>query len=127
MAYVLGDAHCLPFRSNIFHMVYSYSLLEHLQNPILAINEQVCFCKRIINTQIPNLQHFIELHTKAPLLYYYPNTVKKRVIEITNPNMCLNFSVIYENVIRWFFEAGAKMVKCSEVYLAKWARVFLMP
>lgn len=126
--YVLGDSHYLPFRSDIFQIVYSHSLLEHLESPKLAIAEQVRVCKGIINVQIPNLQYFIEPHTKAPLLFYYPKRVREKVVEITKPTATqLNFSVILENLIKWFYDAGAKLLKSSKIYHAKWTRILLKP
>ena len=125
--YIRGDAHHLPFRSDVFHIIYSYSLLEHLQNPALAISEQVRVCKRAVILQIPNLSYLIEPHTKAPLLCYYPNVVRHKVVAITNPDMYLNFTVNYKNVIKWFNEAGAKLLKSSRIYHVKWMRMFFIP
>lgn len=36
---LLCDAHCLPFKSNSFDVVFSYAVLEHLANPFIAIGE----------------------------------------------------------------------------------------
>ncbi len=36
---ILADAHSLPFQSGAFDVVFSYSVLEHLYNPFLAISE----------------------------------------------------------------------------------------
>jgi len=35
----LADAHSLPFKTNSFNCVLSYAVLEHLHNPIIAIQE----------------------------------------------------------------------------------------
>jgi len=35
----LADAHSLPFQTNTFNCVLSYAVLEHLHNPIIAIQE----------------------------------------------------------------------------------------
>lgn len=126
--YVLGDAHYLPFRSDIFQIVYSHSLLEHLETPKLAIAEQVRVCEGTINVQIPNLQYFIEPHTKAPLLFYYPKKVREKVVEITKPTATqLNFSVIRKKVIEWFYDAGAELFKSSKIYHVKWTKILLEP
>ena len=126
--YVVGDAHHLPFRSDVFQVVYSHSLLEHLKNPKLAIVEQVRVSKGIINVQIPNLKYFVEPHTKTPLLFYYPRRVREKVVKITKPTATqLNFSVTSENVIRWFQEAGAELGGFSTIYHVKWTRIFLKP
>ena len=41
---LLCDGHFLPFRDNIFHLVYSRYVLEHLKNPMQSLREQ----KRIL-------------------------------------------------------------------------------
>ena len=37
---VLCDAHFLPFRDNIFHLVYSRYVFEHLNNPMQSLKDQ---------------------------------------------------------------------------------------
>ena len=41
---LLCDAHFLPFRDNIFRLIYSRYVLEHLKNPMQSLREQ----KRIL-------------------------------------------------------------------------------
>ena len=41
---VVADAHKLPFNKNTFEIITSFMVLEHLYNPILAIEE----CKRVL-------------------------------------------------------------------------------
>jgi SAM-dependent methyltransferase len=36
---LLADAHALPFADESFHCVLSYAVLEHLQNPFVALHE----------------------------------------------------------------------------------------
>jgi ubiquinone/menaquinone biosynthesis C-methylase UbiE len=38
-ATLLGDAHALPFKAESFELVFSRSVFEHLQHPIVAMNE----------------------------------------------------------------------------------------
>lgn len=135
--YFRGDAHHLPFRSDVFNVVYSFSILDHLQNPSLAINEQVRVCKKTIIVEIPSLNYIIEPHSKVPLLYYYPDKVREKFLKILfierayelglNPSEYINFNAIDKNVIRWFYEAGCKLVKSSKVYHVKWTKIFFMP
>ena len=38
---LLVDAHCLPFRDQVFDAVFSYAVLEHLRDPTVALIEVV--------------------------------------------------------------------------------------
>jgi SAM-dependent methyltransferase len=42
---IIGDTQHLPFKSNIFSIVFSQCVLEHVPNPGEAINEQARVCK----------------------------------------------------------------------------------
>ncbi len=62
------------------------------------------------------------------MLFYYPERVRHKVIEITKPTATLiNFSVIYKNIIKWFYEDGAEFVMASKMYHVNWAKVLLVP
>jgi SAM-dependent methyltransferase len=42
----LGDAHVLPFKDESFELLFSRSVFEHLQHPIVAVNEAYRVLKR---------------------------------------------------------------------------------
>jgi len=125
--FVRGDAHHLPFRSNAFDLIYSFSLLEHLREPETAIGEQVRVSKMAIVVQIPNLYYIIEPHTKAPLLYMYPDKARRKVVEISNPGMQLNFKLSYKTLIKWFNKNGSTLANIVKIYHVKWAQVLFAP
>lgn len=125
MEYILGDAHCLPFRSDSIHLVYSYSLLEHLKSPKKAISEQIRVSKGPIITQIPNLHYFIEPHTKMPLLYLFPMACRKKILQTTKSSV--NFDVTHKKLIEWFYELGANLTNDLKLYHVQLAKFFLRP
>lgn len=100
---IVADAHFLPFRSKSFDIVLLISTLEHLSKPDLCVKE----VERILQTrgfcvlQLPNLQWFLEPHTKWPLMHIMPSFVVRIVKKHTNYDE-LNLDVTSKNVITWF-------------------------
>lgn len=73
--FVMGDAQALPFKDQAFDMVSMFSLIEHVPDQCLAMQEASRVLKdrgRLI-LQIPNRYFFLELHTGLPFLYYIPS------------------------------------------------------
>lgn len=77
--FIVGDARQLPFRSRSLDVILTLSLLEHINEWDLVIREifRVLKPKGLYILQLPNLKHFIEPHTKAPLLFLMPDSIKK--------------------------------------------------
>jgi len=125
--HVRGDAHYMPFRSGIFDLVYSFSLLEHLKKPWFALKEQLRISKRCIIMQIPNLHYFIELHTKCPFLWIFPETIRRKIVESTNPGMWLNFAVKYKALVGNFQKNGYNLASTVMIYHFRFAKLLLIP
>jgi len=51
--FVLADAHFLPFRDNVFTVVHSSHLLEHLVNPFNALLEFKRVSKAVVYVEVP--------------------------------------------------------------------------
>lgn len=77
---LLLDAHFLPFRDDILDVACLVSVLEHLTKPALCVQEvaRVLRDKGLCIIQLPNLQWFIEPHTKYPILYLMPPVLKRQ-------------------------------------------------
>jgi len=127
LEYVCGDANHLPFKPRVFDVVCSYSLLEHLKLPWRAVEEMASASEGLCIMQIPNLRYFIEPHTKTPLLFLFPHIVRERIVQITVPDIHLEFSVSYANLTRRFKHAGFVTVSCLRVHHAKWTKVLKIP
>ena len=67
---VCGDAENIPLRSNSIETAVSISLLEHLRNPEKHLEEvaRVLVGGGRLIIQIPNLDYYIEPHTKFPMI-----------------------------------------------------------
>jgi len=100
---IVADAHFLPFRDASFDLVLIISTLEHLSKPNLCIKEvnRILQMKGVCILQLPNLQWFLEPHTKWPLMHMMPSFVSHIVKKHTNYNE-LNSDVTCKNVITWF-------------------------
>jgi len=100
---IVTDAHHLPFRDNTISLVCLISILEHLAEPDLAIKEvsRVLKDDGMVVVQLPNLQWFIEPHTKWPLLYFMPSTFRE-IIRSSLNYLYINFSVTIKNIIKAF-------------------------
>jgi len=52
-ANIIADVHHLPFRPKVFSHIRCYHVLEHLENPILALQEMKRVCNGIIDLKYP--------------------------------------------------------------------------
>jgi ubiquinone/menaquinone biosynthesis C-methylase UbiE len=97
---ICGDAQNLPLRDSSVDVVIAISLLEHLSRPYSAMRE----IRRVLKTggffvvQLPNLQYFIEPHTKFPLLFLLPASLKRVISE--QLDYYINFHMTVKGVLR---------------------------
>lgn len=60
--FVVGDVNHLPFRNNIFSEVHCNHVLEHLENPIVAIKELIRTSSDMVLIRVP---HRFSVNAKA--------------------------------------------------------------
>lgn len=71
---ILADAEFLPLKNDVFDLVYSRNVLEHLPNPLDAIREMKRVCKKtgkiILTTDNASYWafHLLGYHTTRPIL-----------------------------------------------------------
>lgn len=53
--FVKCDAHCLPFRTRSFNIVISRHVLEHLDNPLVALEEWARVAENCVKVAVPSL------------------------------------------------------------------------
>jgi len=100
---IVADAHFLPFRSKSFNLVLLISTLEHLHKPNSCVKEieRVLQITGLCVLQLPNLQWFLEPHTKWPLMHIMPSFVARMVKKYTSYDE-LNLDTTFKNVVAWF-------------------------
>jgi hypothetical protein len=79
---IVGDGCHLPFRNGVFDLVYSNSVIEHLdgsENQILFAEE----CRRVGHNyyvQTPNKWFFLEPHLITPFVHWLPHRIKRLLL-----------------------------------------------
>lgn len=114
---IVADAHFLPFNNHSFDVILLISLLEHLPRPELCINEisRILKDQGFCVVQLPNLQWFIEPHTKWFMLHFMPSTLVQSIKKSTGyPE--LNLAVTAKNVCLWFNKAGFSCILREKAY-----------
>ena len=80
------DARTLPFRPEVFGVVFAISIFEHVQREILELVAgeipRILKPHGQLAVQIPNSRFIIELHSRIPLFHYLP----RRVQDCLKPN-----------------------------------------
>lgn len=81
-SYVRGDGRCLPFGEQTFDIVFSNSVIEHVD----SFDEQRKFAEEIRRVgrtywvQTPNKWFFIEPHLITPFIHYLPLGLQKKLL-----------------------------------------------
>ncbi len=80
-----ADAQVLPLRKDSVDLVIALSIYEHLENLQIALKETARILRRggILVVQLPNLDYFIEPHTKFPMFLIprrYKNVIAFKLI-----------------------------------------------
>lgn len=114
---VCADAHYLPFRDDSIDYVLSLSLIEHLQRPLMHVEEvyRVIKARGIWIIQLPNLQYLIEPHSKWPLLSLMPKRLQLKILELSNSSY-VNMKVTVKYVLNILHLVGFKIFMIKKVY-----------
>jgi len=79
-----GDVYEMPFEDNRFDFVISSHLIEHLQRPILALEEMVRVAKYMVIANIPRYTRDIKIALKYPCIsldQYYFSAFPEKMVE----------------------------------------------
>jgi ubiquinone/menaquinone biosynthesis C-methylase UbiE len=114
---IIADANSLPFKQNSFDIVLLTSLLEHLPHPKTCIHEvaRILKYRGSCIVQLPNLQWFIEPHTKWFMLYLMPSSLI-RIIKKSTGYSELNLTVTAKSVCSWFSKEELNYVARKKIY-----------
>jgi hypothetical protein len=79
--WIVGDGTKLPFKKNTFEVVYSNSVIEHL-NDLKSQQEFAEEIRRVgVNyfVQTPNKYFFVEQHFLLPFIHFFPKSLQRMV------------------------------------------------
>lgn len=81
---IIADGAYLPFRNEAFDMVSQFSVLEHISNMRLAIEEAFRVLQKngIALMQIPNRYFPIEPHCGLPLVNFIPSPIRRTLFKM---------------------------------------------
>jgi len=82
---VNGDAKNLGFKNDIFDLVISSAVIEHvgnIQNQIMMLRELVRVSRKWVVITTPNRRHPIEFHTQLPLIHWLPKKAHRVILKI---------------------------------------------
>jgi SAM-dependent methyltransferase len=113
---MLADAEFLPLKSDLFDIVYSRNVLEHLPNPLNALREMKRVCKNtgkiILTTDNASYWafHLLGYHTTSPILKVPKLFMKSQRYGIvgTHRHYCLFTEAHLQNL---FIRSGLKVTK----------------
>lgn len=79
---VVGHLGVLPFQSNVFDVIVSWMVVEHLENPQACFKElnRVCKDRGLVVLATPNVLHYAVLATKLTP-YWFHERFRKMVLE----------------------------------------------
>lgn len=80
--FILTDAHKLPFRKEVFSKVLCIHTLEHLQNPLAALNEMKYIVNGTLDLRVPS--EYNTDKTKTHLYTWNPDTLKNLLEKVFN-------------------------------------------
>ncbi len=117
--FVNGIGEKLPFSNNIFDLVMSYQVIEHVQNPKKVIKESYRILKKggIMYHVIPNYQSFWEGHYG---IFWLPNLltntyISKIYVRLFCPKKDPNFLSTLNNITPQYVRQILKELPKSEV------------
>lgn len=115
IARICADAQNLPLRNNSIDYALSISLIEHLPNPEEHLLEVYRVLKKggLFVVQLPNLQYFIEPHTKWPLLFMFPRRIQHLILQSLN-YAYVNMYVTIKYFLELTYKTGFILQKSSK-------------
>jgi len=101
------DGNLLPYKNNMFDIIFSMHVLEHTQNPYLYLTELIRVTKNngIIYIELPNKFYPIEQHTGQKYIHWLPKNLRTNLNKIGIIKTKYNLDhFLYPNQILRFFK-----------------------
>jgi hypothetical protein len=131
-----GDGRSLEFNDNTFDVVHSNATIEHVgsnDNQFQFVEELIRVSKKYVFLTTPSRYFFFDLHTKYPLLHWFPKFLHRKILKILgdkffsleeNLNLLsktdlINFCNRIDNIEYNFFYNKIFFFNCNIILLIK--------
>jgi SAM-dependent methyltransferase len=83
---IVGDGMNLPFTDQIADLILLFSVIEHVENSEILMNEvsRVLKPKGMLLIQIPNRYFLVDLHSGFPFFFYIPKRIRNFFLKGTS-------------------------------------------
>jgi len=132
----VGDGRSLEFNDNTFDVVHSNSTIEHVgsnDNQFQFVKELIRVSKKYVFLTTPSRYFFFDLHTKYPLLHWFPKFLHRKILKILgdkffsleenlnllSKNDLINFCNRINNIEYNFFYNKIFFFNCNIILLIK--------
>jgi|688.fasta_scaffold435592_2 hypothetical protein len=132
----IGDGRNLGFKDNTFDIVHSNATIEHVgscDNQFLFIKELIRVSKKYVFLTTPSRLFLFDLHTKYPLLHWFPKVLHRKILKILgddffsleeNLNLLskkdlINFCKRIDNIEYKFYYNKIFLFNCNIILLIK--------
>jgi SAM-dependent methyltransferase len=118
--YVQGDACALPFDDGEFDVVFSNAVVEHVGDRVrqrLLVSEALRVGRRVFVTT-PNRWFPIEVHTKLPLVHWFPERVAHSVYGAVGKDGAKQLRILSRRELESLFPGRVRVVNLGLTLVA---------
>lgn len=132
----VGDGRSIEFNDNTFDVVHSNATIEHVgsnDNQFQFVKELIRVSKKYVFLTTPSRFFFFDLHTKYPLLHWFPKFLHRKILKILgdkffsleenlnllSKNDLINFCNRINNIEYNFFYNKIFFFNCNIILLIK--------
>jgi SAM-dependent methyltransferase len=118
--YVQGDACALPFEDGEFDIVFSNAVIEHVGDRArqrLLVSEALRVGRRVFITT-PNRRFPVEVHTRLPLVHWFPSRVAHRIYGATGKGFAKEIHLLSTGALESLFPGRVRVVNLGLTLVA---------
>jgi SAM-dependent methyltransferase len=118
--YVQGDACALPFADGEFDVVFSNAVVEHVgerEQQRRLVSEALRVGRRVFITT-PNRWFPIEVHTKLPLVHWFPDRVSHPVYDAVGKDAAKQLRILSKRELESLFPGRVRVVNLGLTLVA---------
>jgi SAM-dependent methyltransferase len=118
--YVQGNGLELPFEDGAFDVVFSNAVIEHVGGPVEQrrfVEESLRVARRAFVTT-PNRWFPVEVHTRLPLVHWFPDSVSHRAYELARKPWAKDNRLLGPGSLRDLFPPQARIVNLGLTLVA---------